>query len=173
MRKIQLLWIIPIALLVGGCSGWGEDMLVEPFWDTSYQPLLVKRSELEQSVSFSTPREINNPGKIYFREGYLFLNEKYEGVHVIDNRNPENPVQLGFLKIPGSIDMAANGNYLYVDNAVDLVTIDLSDRANPQLVSRRKNVFPELPPPDLNFVPDRFMAYNRPENTIIIGWEKR
>lgn len=171
MKRIQLLLLIPLALLLGGCPV--TDDLVDPFWDTSFSPILAKRSDLEQSITFTQAREVKNPGKIYFREGYLFLNEKYEGVHIIDNRNPENPIKLGFLKIPGSIDMAANGNYLYVDNAVDLVTIDLSDQNNPQVVSRKKNVFPELTPPDLNFIPSRFSAENRPDNTIIIGWERR
>lgn len=155
------------ALLPSSCSFTEE----QTCFYVEYIPVLVERQELEQSVSFlARPQPIKNPGKIYFKDGYLFLNEKMKGIHLLDNRNPSAPINLGFLRVPGSIDMATQGNFLYVDNAVDLITFDISELRKPKLLSRNKNVFPELKSP-AGFVPWAFHRQNRPKNTIIIGWE--
>ena len=66
-----------------------------------------------------------NPGKIYFKEGYIFINEELKGIHVIDNRNPENPQNIGFIEIPGNVDIAIKNNTLYADSYIDLGAIDI------------------------------------------------
>ncbi len=140
----------------------------EPF---AYTPILMTRQSLENSVEMLSASTIEKPGKIYFKDNYIFINEKYKGVHIINNANPENPIKEGFIRIPGCIDMAMKGNILYADNAVDLVAIDLSDPSNIQVTSRVKNVFPELLPPGKDWLPWTFTKENRPENTIIVGWK--
>ncbi len=62
-------------------------------------------------------------------------------MHVIDNRNPANPVNVAFIEVPGSRDMAVRDNILFVDMYMDLVGIDISDLNNPVLVCREENVF--------------------------------
>ncbi|MBX2842925.1 MAG: hypothetical protein KTR26_14235 [Flammeovirgaceae bacterium] len=138
---------------------------------TAYEPMLMTRVQMETSIKVISPREINRPGKIYFKDGFIFLNEKYEGVHVIDNRNPADPKNVKFIKIPGCLDMAVKNNTLYVDNAVDLVAIDLSSQGFIE-VSRQKNVFPELLPPDQIEMPIAFTAEKRPADTYIVSWKK-
>src|SRR5690606_23438324 len=59
----------------------------------------------------------------------------------IDNRNPESPLKVGFIEIPGNIDMAVNGDILYVDSYLDLVGIDISNPLAPAEVSRVNDVF--------------------------------
>jgi hypothetical protein len=68
--------------------------------------------------------------------------------------------------------MAVKGSSMYVDNAVDLVTIDISDPASLKVTGRVPNVFPELLPPDKPYIPAIFRKGHRPANTIIVEWRK-
>lgn len=107
-------------------------------FDPIYKPL----SEIRTDISVEAARSLKAPGKIYSFGNYLFINEKQEGIHVIDNSDPAHPQTLAFWKIPGNVDMAIRGNYLYVDQYIDLLTIDISDMQHPTLVCRAENVFP-------------------------------
>jgi hypothetical protein len=82
-------------------------------------------------------------GKLFYKDGYVFLNEVMKGVHVIDVRNPQQPVNKAFIKIPGNVDIAVRGNILYADFYTDLVAIDISDPNNVKLKKTVENVFPE------------------------------
>ena len=145
-----------------------------PFYnDSEYFPVLMQRSDLEKSILYRDAQEIKTVGKLYYKDGFIFLNEKYKGIHVIDNANPSDPKNIGFINIPGCIDIAIKNNSLYADNAVDLVAIDLAGSLDKLNVTKRiKNVFPEPTPPDLDFIPWQFSITERPEKTIIVGWEK-
>jgi hypothetical protein len=133
----------------------------------------MEREMLEKSITFEAPHQMCATGKIYFKDDFIYINEKYSGIHVIDNSNPSTPVNIGFISIPGSVDMAMKNNILYVDNAVDLVAIDLSQGIENITVTKRLiEVFPEHTPPDGEFLRPEFRIENRPENTVIIAWEK-
>ncbi len=145
----------------------------EPEWnessETDYKPILMKREILEKSIGVIEGKEIVSPGKIYVKGNFLYIVEKYEGVHIIDNSDPANPAKKGFITVPGCIDIAVKQNIMYADNAVDLVAIELSENVSEiKETSRNKNVFPELVPPDAGWV----SIDNRPENTVIIKWKK-
>lgn len=164
MKKIYYLFLlIPFALTSS----------VSNFYNPSeYYPILMERPALEKSVFVRETREINNPGKIYYKDNTIYLNELYKGIHVIDNSDPANPKNIAFINIPGCIDIVIKNNSLLADNAIDLVSIDLSNGVqNLTLTSRTKNVFPESTPPDMDYIPSAFNHSNRPENTIIVGWE--
>lgn len=137
-----------------------------------YQPILMERYELEQSISFETSRNLVKPGKIYIKENYIYISEKYKGVHIIDNTYPTDPSNIGFIRIPGCLDMAIKGNYLYVDNAVDLITIDLSELPTMVVTKRIQDIFPELLPPGFDHIPGIYKKENRPKNTVIVEWLK-
>ncbi len=138
-----------------------------------YLPILMERKQLEKSVMYREPQEIVDPGKIYYKDKIIYLNEKYKGIHVIDNSNPSAPQNIGFINVPGCIDMAIKNNSLMVDNAVDLVTVNISEFPQITVVSRIQNTFPECTPPGETYIPYMFSASNRPDNTIIVGWEKQ
>jgi len=138
---------------------------------TAYSPILMERAELEYSVMVTTPKNLKNPGKIYLFGDVVFVVEKLEGIHLIDNSDRTNPKQYSFLNVPGCVDLAVKDRVMYVDNAVDLIAVDISDVKNLKVTERHKNVFPELTPPDLEFVPSMYSKYSRPENTIIVAWE--
>ena len=132
----------------------------------TYMPVFMSRDVLENSVKFvSGARDMIHTGKIYCRMPYIYINERYKGVHVINNSDPSHPVNEGFILAPGCIDMAVKGNILYLDNAVDLVSFDLESK---QVTKRIRNVFPEpLPPDDFSFY-----SYNRPDDYVLVEWKK-
>lgn len=159
--------ILGLALFLGGC------VIDEPWYDnyyeSQYRPVLMERSVLENSVKLLAPQRHSNYGKIYRKDSLLFINELYEGVHVYNNSDPRNPVNLGFISIPGNIDIAIKNQYIYADNAVDLIVIEYE--ANKlKVVDRNKDVFPELESPDGGYSPE---LAERPENTVIVKWEKK
>ena len=157
-RIIILLTIVSLAIMA-----FRSDSDVKE----TYTPIFISRETLENSVKYIPgARDMIQTGKIYYRTPYIYVNERYKGVHVINNTNPANPVNEGFILAPGCIDMAVKGNILYIDNAVDLVSIDLDSR---QVTKRIRNVFPEPSPPENFFY---YGFHNRPEGYILIEWRK-
>lgn len=93
------------------------------------------------SVSLEEPRELQEPGKIYFYNDLILINEIREGIHWIDNSDPAHPIPLGFLPIAGNHDVAIQNGVLYADAYTDLVTIDITNINSPQLLERKEDVF--------------------------------
>lgn len=159
LKKLSLL--IPLLILTG------SDFYSE------YSPILMNRSDLEKSVKMiGSSRTISEPGKIYLYKNWIFLVEKYKGIHFIDNSNPETPVLKDFLTVPGCMDVAVGKGILYVDSSVDLVgvSIDFSNMKSKE-VSRAKGVLSEIVSP-YGFINEKFTRRKRPENTEIVGWIK-
>ena len=93
------------------------------------------------TANFEEPREMEEPGKIYFYNDLILINEIRKGIHWIDNTDPNNPIPLGFLPIPGNHDMAIQNDILYADGYTDLVLIDISNYNDPRLLDRREDIF--------------------------------
>ena len=159
MKKIILL------LAIVSCSGLA--FVADYLW--IYTPVYMSRDVLDNSVMYiSGARDMIQTGKIYYRAPYIFVNERYKGVHVINNSNPARPVNEGFILAPGCMDMAVKGNILYLDNAVDLVSFDLDTK---QVTKRIRDVFPEpLPPDEISFTYNSFPG--RPKGYILVEWKK-
>ena len=90
------------------------------------------------AVVEEAPRALTDPGQFYYFNNYMFINERGEGIHVIDNSDPANPVPTAFLAIPGNEDLAIKNGMLYANSYVDLLAIDLNTY---QLAGRTENVF--------------------------------
>lgn len=134
----------------------------------AYRPVYATREILEK-IEVLGPQPLRNPGKIYVRGSYLFINELSQGIHVLDNADPHNPRKLSFLRILGNVDIAAKGNYLYADNLTDLLAFDISDPTAAKLVKRVADVFPQHNyPPFTNVV---FECVD-PAKGLVVGWEK-
>ena len=131
-------------------------------------PVYMPFQEFRSSFEKSEPIDISHPGKMYFKDGYLFVNEYGKGIHVIDNSNPSEPEKIAFYEILGNVDMAIRGNILFADSYVDLLSIDISDVNNPVEISRLENVFPEIVPEG-----DIFFPYAMVDNSkgVIVGWK--
>jgi len=106
-----------------------------------FEPIFAHPDEFRKDVEFLQDRELENPGKIYYFNDILVINELYEGIHLFDNSDPKNPTKMGFLKITGNVDVAIRGNLMYADSYVDLLTVDISDLQNPITLCRDEEVF--------------------------------
>ena len=101
----------------------------------------MQKSDIRSAVAVEPGKLIEGRGKIFFKAGYLFVNEPGNGVHVIDNRNPQLPANVAFIKVPGSFDITVKDDLLFTDSYMDLVTFDISDLGNIREVNRLEDFF--------------------------------
>lgn len=132
-------------------------------------PIYMSYEDLREAVNTTVPRDLENPGKIYFKDGYIFVNEELKGIHIIDNRNPRNPQNIGFIEIPGNVDIAIKENILYADSYIDLIALDISNITSPKEVHRIEKVFPYTTPPPAN--EDFRIAKVDEDKGVVIDWE--
>lgn len=132
---------------------------------SSYEPVYMSREQLNGSVKIKPAQELRNTGKIYIFGNYIFVNQRYKGIHIINNSNPSSPINEKFIEIPGCLDMAVKQNTLYADNAVDLLTLDISNLQNIQLVNRLQNTFPSILSPN-----GIGWDYADPSKGIVVDW---
>ncbi|TVR70877.1 MAG: hypothetical protein EA408_10400 [Marinilabiliales bacterium] len=133
-------------------------------------PIYMSFQEFRSAVKSAETRGIEYPGKIYFKDNLLFINEVNEGIHVINNADPSNPVPLTFYEIPGNVDIAIRGNILFADSFIDLVAIDISDIFDPVEAGRLENAFPNTLPPIEQ--PRPISGYD-PELGVVVGWQTK
>ncbi len=144
--------------------------------DTTYKeytgnaPVYMTYDELRQAVKTEAGRDLENPGKIYFKDNYIFIIEEFKGIHIYDNTNPASPAKKSFVKVPGIVDMAIAGNTLYADSFIDLVIIDLQDINNIHETGRMKDILPYTTPPIDNKLPVGFVDK---EKGLVVDWEVR
>ncbi|HLP50329.1 MAG TPA: hypothetical protein VK154_05555 [Chitinophagales bacterium] len=108
-----------------------------------YDPIYMSFEELRSSVKSEPATALKQPGKIYMKGNYIFVNEVDKGIHVIDNSNPSSPQNVAFIKIPGNMDIAAVGNTLYADSYIDLLALDISNPLNVTVTQRVENALPD------------------------------
>ncbi len=164
--KILLLPFLALLLLVSCTDDDSSDKYADYI---VARPLVMSKTEFANSVDIIAPRPIEESGKVYTYKDYIFVNDKYQGIHVIDNRNPQQPVKIGFINIPGNVDISVKDDYLFADSLADLVVIDISDIDNIALVNRLENVLQggTVFPFEANIVEDMEYDY---ETEIIVGW---
>lgn len=123
-----------------------------------------------QNIQVTDARAIKKLGKIYYKDGFIFVSESAEGIHIIDNSDPANPVFLKFIEILGNRDIAIKGNILYADNITDLVTLDITDLNDIKVLDRVKDIYPSTIQsfPDGYFGPFECVI---PTKGFVIGWE--
>lgn len=150
-----------VALLLSSC--WGipneEDVPTQ-----NYEPVLMIRTEFENAVKALAPKEIVKSGKIYIKDNLMFINDVNKGFHVYNYSNPQNPIKISFIQIPGATDLALRNNIIYINQAVDLVTLEYNPVGNLINVTKRiKEVFPQ------KIAPDGFSSQNGSDK-IVIDW---
>ena len=138
MKAIRLLVFLLPFLSLTSCT----DNCKETRTFRRYTPITFTATQLRQGVQTESPQPLVNPGKIYTKDQFLFINELKQGIHIIDNRNPSAPTPVAFLRIPGNGDIAIRNNILYADSYMDLLAFDISNPASVQAVNRVPNVFP-------------------------------
>ena len=147
----------------------------DPRPETDYEPILIKRDKLtNELIKWQPPQAIKQPGKIYYKDSFIFINQKYEGLHVVRSQASGQLEKVGFIRIPGNLDVAIKGSTLYADNATDLIAIDLQqliEDQSVQITKRVKNALPGYSPPDNGRIPEAYQQENRPPNTVIVRWK--
>jgi hypothetical protein len=133
-------------------------------------PLYLSYSDLRASFQVEGGRQLEQPGKIYFKDDYMYVNEYREGIHVLDLSDPADPRAVAFIKIPGNVDMAIRNEVLYADSYVDLLMVDVSDPAHPEEIKRVEDLFEYVIPPfDNDFPLDEVDE----EKGVVSGFEVR
>ena len=109
MKKIFLLSVL--ASLLMACDYTYTEKV-------SYQinePVFMSEATFRSSVKVTKEqREISNYGKICFYNGYLFISESEVGIHILDNRNPSQPHNVGFIELLGNADIAIRDNRFWM-----------------------------------------------------------
>ncbi|WP_273274076.1 LVIVD repeat-containing protein [Maribacter polysiphoniae] len=166
MKKNLLLLLFVASLGLVSCEksddGKYADYLVA-------KPLTISKSEFKNSVDIVAPAPIKESGKIYAYRDYIFVNDKYRGVHVIDNSDPSAPKKISFIKIAGNVDISIKDGYLYADSLMDLVVLDISDITHIKIVTRLDNVLRDnVVWPAADFYEYDGLDY---DNEVLLGWE--
>ncbi|GMN07054.1 hypothetical protein MTsPCn5_24430 [Croceitalea sp. MTPC5] len=162
--------LVLIAVFVTIFSSCDEDRNEEFADYLVARPLVISRTEFANSVDVVSPLPINESGKIYAYQDYVFINDKYKGVHVIDNSNPESPQKIAFIKIVGNVDISIKDDFLFADSITDLIILDISDITNIEQVNRLENVLLGniIFPTEAQLFEWGTIDH---QNEIIVGWE--
>lgn len=134
----HLLFLAAFAFLMQGCL---KDSITRTY--TLLIPVYEQKSTVLSSIKSGAPTTIQSPGKMYMLGKYIYLNEVNKGVHIIDNGDVLSPKSIGFIPIPGNIDIAVKGTVLYADLYTDMLVIDIADPAQINVLRIVPNVFPE------------------------------
>jgi hypothetical protein len=167
MRKAVLLFLF--AGLLAGCTYNYTETI-------SYrvnEPVFMSMSDFRSSVEVTNEqRPISNYGKICFYNGFLYISESGEGIHIVNNTDPSQPRIIGFIELTGNADLAIRDNVLYADALIDLVWFDVSNPASPKLKGRLENAFPGvLPEIDNPYGYDYNMVYSADgAKQVVVGW---
>lgn len=169
LKKLKfLMGVIPILILKSCCISNNCEDDGSPFVDDlskRYEAIYIKREDLDTSIKIEKPKVIENSGKIYVKDKFLFINEQKKGFHIYDNSDPSNPKPLNFLQVLGSTDLAIRNNTFYVNQATDLITISINSEENSVNVDKRiPDIFPEI------FPNDGFFVNSVPQDHIVVDW---
>jgi hypothetical protein len=131
-------------------------------------PVYMSYEDLRKAVRQTAATDLVNPGKVYFKDQYIFIVEEMKGIHVFNNTDPSNPVNQTYIEIPGNVDVAIKGNILYADSYIDMVAIDLSDLGAIKEVGRVEKVLPYTIPP---FDDKHPLARIDEKKGVVTAWE--
>ena len=167
MKKTMLLLNLCLLALTG-C----ENKVTEMVTYKINEPVFMATETFRNSVKItSVPRNITSVGKMCFYNHYLYISEPEKGIHIINNTDPANPQQTGFIELLGNADLAIRNGMLYADSYIDLVWFDVSNPALPELKGRLDSIFPTAVPMTQNqYGIDYTMIYPATNKGIIIGW---
>jgi hypothetical protein len=104
----------------------------------------------------------------------LFISKPGEGIHIINNRNPSKPANVGFVELIGNADIAIKNDLLYADALIDLVWFDITNPSKPELKGRLENAFPEaIPPVNNEYGCDYSNIYdnNGKKQGVLVSWK--
>ena len=139
MKIKSVLFLALLSFVAAGCL---KDSCERTVSYIRVDPVFKTLDEIKNSTAVvEAPRPLLNPGQIYYYDDKIFINERREGIHVIDNSDPAHPQKMAFIAIPGNEDLAIRNGILYANAYIDLLAIDLSSY---QVMGRAEAVIPPL-----------------------------
>ena len=166
MKNITFLLCCLALFLTTGCWYTVDDDVTAPR-ESIYEPVVLQRPAFEVSLKVLPDRAVKKAGKIYIKDNLMFINDKNLGFHVYDYSDAQNPVPVCFIKATGATDLAVRNNTIYINQAVDLVTLQYNAATNTVAITKRnRNVFPQKVAPDNGYV-------SVGENEIITDWQPK
>lgn len=164
--KAKIVPILTLFSLISSLFFSCEDLNYKEY--KGYSPVYLSYKDLRSSVAEVQNVDLKNPGKIYFKDNYIFIVEELKGIHVFDDTNPSSPVKKGFVKLPGVVDISVSGNIMYADSYVDLVVLDVQDVENIKEVGRITDVLPYTIPAHNSDFPSTYVDKDK---GVVIDWE--
>jgi hypothetical protein len=167
MSGMKKLLYISAICMVAACDPLDSAPL--PGESDAYVPVYASMQDVH-SIAVEPAKAVEQAGKIYVYGNYIFQNDQYKGIHIIDNSVRTAPRKIAFIRIPLSTEVAVKGGHLYTNNHNDLVVFDLANITSPQLVKRMENVFPMVNqqyPPFSNI----FFECVDPSKGVVVRWE--
>lgn len=165
----KFITIVLLGLFCSSCFYIGEpEDSNDDFKTKGLKPVYIAK-ELAKEIKTETPMPIMNPGKIYKKYPFIFINERGKGIHIVDNRNNKSPQKISFINIPGNIDIAVKNNILYADNFEDLIALDITDPTEVKIISRVEKALPEY----TQTYPEGYSGYFEcvdPNKGYVIEW---
>ncbi len=167
MRTTLILFIMLGALGMVSCEDEDNGKYAEY---VVARPITMTKAQFKNSIDIVAPLPVGESGKIYVYADYIFVNDKYRGIHVLDNKDPKAPKKIAFIKIPGNVDISVKGDYLYADSITDLIVMDISDINNIKQVNRLENVLRDnvVFPFEADIFEWQDIDYG---NEVVLGWE--
>ena len=167
MKKFMLLVGLSIIALTG-CENRVTEMVTYKINVPVFMPTETFRNSVKVTAE---PHAITSIGKMCFFNNYLYISEPEKGIHIINNTDPANPQQIGFIELLGNADLAIRNGMLYADSYIDLVWFDVSNPALPLLKGRLDSIFPNAFPMTQNqYGIDYQTIYASSNKGIITGW---
>lgn len=97
-----------------------------PTFDTGAIEGMKPVYEEDLIIQKAQSRTLINPGKILSYGPFLLVTERTQGIHVYDNSDPANPVNLFFVDVMANNDITIRNGLLYLDNGPDLVALKVT-----------------------------------------------
>ncbi|MDQ2752872.1 MAG: hypothetical protein M3R72_07600 [Bacteroidota bacterium] len=152
---LTLSLFVLISLFFNSCL---KDKKLEKY--TYYVAEYALKSDVRANIKSGAAQNVLSPGKLYVHGSFIYLNEVNKGIHIIDYSTPSSPKNVAFIPIPGNLDLAVKGNYLYADEYTDLLTIDVTNPLTAKLIDVKQNAFYS------------FYGYGVDSNHIIASWRQ-
>ncbi len=162
--------ILPFVLVLFALLGCDKESDSEYREYLVARPLTLSLEDFRSDPVVIAPQPLETSGKIYAYGDYIFVNEPYKGVHVIDNTNPAAPRKARFIAIPGNVDISVKNDYLFADSLRDLVVLDISDMDNIRPVARLEEVLQDniAWPFEAEIIESDQWD---PQTEVLVGWE--
>lgn len=164
MKKITYLLLTLLAVSLFSCN---------EYYDYEYgvnEPVLMSAEAFRANTKVGQPQTIDQQGKICFYNDYLYISDPQKGIHIIDNKDPKSPRNIGYIELPGNADLSIRNDLLYADALIDLVWFDISNPAKPEQKGRLENAFPNVLPVCDNQYSWQIGNEVDLTNNIVVGW---